>query len=69
MRLIDLKGSSVTVAERGDERLFLEDLFELHDMGESVPELQSDASDYRLYDSNYRPVHLNRLAEKGAEHE
>lgn len=69
MKLIDLRGTDVTVAERGDERLFLEDLLELHDMGETVPELYSDASDYRLYDSNYRPVHLNRLAEKGAEHE
>lgn len=61
MRLIDLKGSRVMVAERGDERLFLEDLFELEEMGERVPELQQDASDFALFDANYRPVQLNGL--------
>jgi hypothetical protein len=56
MRLRDLKGSNVFVLEDGDDRVFLGDLFELEACGDPMPLLDRDASEFLLYDRNYRPI-------------
>lgn len=61
MRLRDLKRSNVLALEEGDDRIFLEDLFELESMGEYVPTLERDTSEFLLYDRSYQPLNQDDI--------
>lgn len=62
MTVRDLKYSNVFVIENEDDRLFIEDLFELEEMGEHVPILEAKVEYFSLYDDTYAPIALEQVS-------